>query len=464
MTLPSLSKFPARPGDLPVRGRGLSLASPFYTLSRGLFLATIFSAPWAFGAVQPWGWGALVVLSLLALVLWVAGCVHSGELRITWSPFYWPFLAFIAIACVQLFAGLTTDRVGTREALLKLVTNFMFFFLAGQFLCPQPARRRSLERWGLLVLTLALGLSVLALAQVITSSHGLIYWTVKTTYGPYGPYVSYNDYCGIMEMLTPVAVGYILSQAFPKLLRLLLWLAVGTALASIWISGSRGGTAVTLVEAAVFGFFILRHWKQAAWRRMLPLIAGLILACGAVFLLVGVSHVTDRGLSVFQTDKSFEVKLGDRLWVAKDTLRIALHNPKLGVGVGCFEYVFPAYATHTTDLHWTHAHNDLFEALAETGLPGGLVLVWGLGVFFWLGFRNLSNTLRTDWGWIRAGALVATIGLGVHSLVDFNLRIPANAAWFVVCLAVVTQPYFLTDRVRVLRSNPTWEPSGKFVN
>ena len=188
------------------------------------------------------------------------------------------------------------------------------------------------------------------------------------------------------------------------------------------------------------------------------------LACGAVFLLVGVSHLTDRGLSVFQTDKSFEVKLGDRSWVAKDTLRIAVHNPKLGVGVGCFEYVFPGYATHTTDLHWTHAHNDLFEALAETGLPGGLVLLWGLGVFFWLGFRNLSNTLRTDWGWIRTGALVATIGLGVHSLVDFNLRIPANAAWFVVCLAVVTQPYFLRDRVRILRANPTWEPSGRFVN
>lgn len=404
------------------------------------------------------------MLSLLALVLWATGCVNSGELRITWSPFYWPFLAFVGIACVQLFAGLTTDRVATREALLKLVTNFVFFFLAGQLLCPQPANRRALERWGLLVLTLAFGLSVLALAQVMSGSHGLIYWTVKTTYGPYGPYVSYNDYCGLMEMLTPVAVGYILSQAFPKLLRLLLWLAVGTALASIWISGSRAGTAVTLVEAMVFGFFILRHWKQAAWRRILPLITGLILACAAVFIIVGASGVSDRGLSIFQTDKSFEVKLGDRLWVAKDTLRIAAHNPKLGIGVGCFEYVFPAYATHTTDLHWTHAHNDLFEALAETGLPGAVVLVWGLGVFFWLGFRNLSNTLRADWGWIRIGALVATLGLGLHSLVDFNLRIPANAAWFVVCLAVVTQPYLLTDRVRILRPNPSWEPSGRFVN
>jgi O-antigen ligase len=464
VSIPSLSRSAADFGEFPLREVGRTVESPLHGAARVLLLATLFGAPWAFGAVQPWGWGALVVLSVLALVLWAAGCAHGGALRVAWSPFYWPFLAFLAIACVQLFAGLTTDRIATREAVLKLVTNFVFFFLAGQLLCPQPTNRRPLRRWGVMVSLLAAGLSVLALAQIMTSSRGLIYWTVKTTYGPYGPYVSYNDYCGIMEMLIPVSVGYILSQSASKLSRMILWLAVGVDLASIWISGSRGGTAVTLVEAVIFGFIILRHWRQAAWRRMLPLIAGLILACAAVFTFVGTGSVTNRGWSIFQTDKSFEVKLGDRFWVAKDTLRMAEKNPWRGVGVGCFEYVFPAYISQPTDLHWTHAHDDFVEALAETGFPGGFVVIWGVVVFFWLAFRNFSKTLRTDWGWIRLGAVVGSLGLCIHSLVDFNLRIPANAAWFVVCLAIVTQPYVLTERIRVLRPEPLWETDQRFVN
>jgi O-antigen ligase len=314
------------------------------------------------------------------------------------------------------------------------------------------------------VSALAFGLSALALAQVMTNSHGLIYWTVKTAYGPYGPYVNYNNYCGLMEMLIPISVGYLLTPSSHRLPRMVLWLGVGIALASIWISGSRGGTLVTLVEAVIFGFIILRHWNQAQWRRALPLIAGLIVACASVFAFVGTGQVSNRGWSIFQTDKSFEVKLGDRYWVAKDTLRIARRNPWLGVGVGCFETEFPSYASHTTDLHWTHAHNDLVEALAETGLAGGVVLVWGLVVFFRLAFRDFSNNLRTKWGWIRMGALVGLLGLGIHSLVDFNLRIPANAAWFVVCLAIVTQPYFSTSRARLVIPDSTWEPGKRFVN
>lgn len=464
MTLPSLSRFPDRSFEFAARRAARKSATPFHAAARLLLVVTICAAPWAFGAVQPWGWGGLAVLSLAALVLWAVGCMYCGLLRVTWSPIYWPFLAFLSIACLQLFAGLTVDRIATREAVLKLATNFIFFFLAGQLLNSQPENGRWLKRWGFITAIEAFALSALAMAQIMTSSHGLIYWTVKTTYGPYGPYVSYNDYCGLMEMLIPVAVGYILSRSSDRLSRAALWLGVGMALASVWISGSRGGTAVTLVEAVIFGLIILRYWKEGPWRRALPFITGLILTSAAIFVFVGSGRVSERGWTIFRTDKSFEVKLGDRLWVAEDTLRMARSHPWLGVGVGGFETAFPAYASHPTDLHWTHAHNDYAEALAETGLVGGLVILWGLVVFFRLAFRDFSKTLRMDWGWIRVGALVGLLGLGVHSMVDFNLRIAANAAWFVVCLAIVTQPYSLTEHTHMVISDAIWRRSRRFVN
>jgi hypothetical protein len=76
--------------------------------------------------------------------------------------------------------------------------------------------------------------------------------------------------------------------------------------------------------------------------------------------------------------------------------------------------------------------------LAESGLAGGLLMVVALALFFRLAFMRLGERLRNDAGWIQVGAALGCGGLLVHSFVDFNLRIPANAAWFAVLAAVAT--------------------------
>jgi O-antigen ligase len=351
---------------------------------------------------------------------------------------------------VQFFAGLTADRMATREAVLKLFTNFVLFFLAGQLIPRQADNGRSLKWWGAVATLLAFGLSVLALAQLMTTGHGVIYWTVATHFGPFGPYVSPNDYCGMMEMLIPVAVGYILSGASPWVPRIVLWLGVVVGLASIVISGSRAGVAVVLIELLVFGFIIYRYRPQGTWHRAFPLVVGLVLiSAGLIGWLATSGRMGNRALSLLQPDNSFQMKVGDRLWVARDTLRIARSRPWLGVGVGTFETVFPAFMTHPSDMHWTHAHNDFAEGLAEAGLAAGVLILWGLLLFFRRALLHIPERLRIGWGWIPMGATVGVVGLLCHSLVDFNLRVPANAAWFVVCVAVATLP--LPSPARSLR-------------
>jgi O-antigen ligase len=324
---------------------------------------------------------------------------------------------------------------------------------------------KTIQQWGLLVLILALGLSALAIAQVITTGHGWIYWYIRTPHGPFGPYVSANDYCGLLEMLIPVAAGYVLSGSSRRVPAVLLWIAVGVALASVAMSGSRGGAVVTLIEVLLFAYIAIRHQSRRHWGLGLPVILGLILiSAGAFAWVANGQRETDRALSVFQTNKSLQVKMGDRLWVAKDTLRMALHHPWLGVGVGGFETAFPPYMSHVSDIHWTHAHDDFAEGLSETGLPGAVLLVWGMVLFISLGYFHIRERLRADWGWIPVGALVGATGLLCHSLVDFNLRIPANAAWFVVCLAVATHPGTWPDRAPRRVREPSPETDEGFVN
>ena len=66
------------------------------------------------------------------------------------------------------------------------------------------------------------------------------------------------------------------------------------------------------------------------------------------------------------------------------------------------------------------------------------LMVAALVMFFGLAFRKLAQRLRDDAGWIQLGAAIGCCGLLVHSFVDFNLHIPANAAWFAVLASVAT--------------------------
>ena len=447
------------------RDAGKSPAFSPQGIARILLLGILFGAPWALGAVQPWAWGSMMVLALLTLVLWAVGCVQRGVLRVSWSSLCWPFLGFILVALIQLLAGLTADHAATREAVLKLCMNFLFFFLAGQLLFSTSGDGNGLKWWGGLALFLGFAMSVLALAQMMTTGHGLIYWSIRTPFGPFGPYVSSNDYSGLLELLIPVAVGYILSGAAPRVPRLLLWLAVGLALGSVGISSSRGGAGVMLVELLLFALFIFRFRPRGAWHPVFPLIVVLVfISAGTFAWMANAGRNANRALSIFQTDKSIQVKMGDRFWVGEDTLRMVLSHPWWGVGVGAFETAFPPYMAHASNIHWTHAHDDYLEALAETGLAGAVFVLWGLVLFFRRAFSDFPGRLRTQFGWIQIGAVVGTVGLLCHSLVDFNLRVPANAAWFVVCVALATSRIAWPARPRVLIREPVVARGEEYLN
>lgn len=465
MTIPTLSRSPVRLRESSSREER-RLSSPFLAIARMLLIATLCAAPWAFGAVQPWAWGTLMVLSLLTLVLWAVGCAHRGILRICWSPLYWPFLAFLFVAVLQLVAGLSADHMATREAVLKIVTNLVLFFLAGQLLNAQRENGRALPKVGLVVYLLALAMCVEGLVQLYWGgSLRVIYGTFHVTGAAFGPYVNHNNYAGLMEMLLPISVAYILSRSWTPPLLFLAWCGVGLVVTSIWISGSRGATLVLLIEGMVWAGVLIWKRPRGVSPGLFAMLGGVVLISAVVFSwMVSTGRVGTRALSVFEPHGSLEVKLGDRLRVGIDTLRMARSNPWIGVGVGSFESVFPNYMTFPMDRHWTHAHDDVLEAVAETGLPGAAIILLSLVLFARVAFAHIGRRLHHGWGWIQLGASVGAVGLFFHSFVDFNLRVPANAAWFVVCLAIATHARPATASARRVVWDSGADRNSEFIN
>lgn len=400
-----------------------------YQVLTGLLLA----APLAFGAVQPWGWGGMALVACLLSLWWLVISVRQSAVRLVWSPLCLPGISFLLLGIIQLAARGTLDAIGTREALIKLASDVTFFFLATQCLAASQARWSEL---GLAVTVFAFALALFALIQFL-SDPTRIYWLITPRWPGwiFGPYVNHNHYAGLMEMLIAVACAYVWTRRQTRPARLLASIAILIPAASLLMSGSRGGCLALGVEMCLF-VGILLYSAAGNERLKLALYAVFGMAGAAlIFLWMDTASITRRLAMMFEPSSYHEAGWTSRRVVALDSLRILRDHPVAGAGLGSFEVAYPRYQSFPGDEVWDHAHNDFVEALAETGLVGGVLIAASIALFLRLAFTGLRDRLRAPGAWLQVGAAVGCCGILVHSLVDFNLHIPANAAWFAVWAA-----------------------------
>ncbi len=403
------------------------------TAARALLLVTLLAAPLAFGAVEPWAWVSLQWLVLASLLLWVLGCIRQRVLRIAWLPLYGPAALFLLLGLIQYWGHFTLDPTATRESLLKLITGLVLLFLATQLLANDS--EKLLSRFGFVVAVYAFALGLFAVLQ-FGSSNGRIYWVVEPNAWTFGPYVNHNHYAGLMEMLIPIAAGCLLSRPEKDPARTFLGLALLVPAASLLLSGSRGGLLAFLAEIFMFGTVLLMAYRKRGRRSSLTVLALGVTAAAALFFWLDPGEVSKRLANVFASARTTETTMTDRIVMSRDSLRIVRAHPWVGIGLGSFENVYPQYQSFASDFSAVHAHDDYAEALAETGLAGGLLIALALVIFLRCGFSKLEERLKRPTGWVEFGATVGCCGLLIHSFADFNLHIPANAAWFCVSLAV----------------------------
>jgi putative inorganic carbon (hco3(-)) transporter len=171
-----------------------------------------------------------------------------------------------------------------------------------------------------------------------------------------------------------------------------------------------------------------------SWRRRA--IAPLIVA-GAVLALVtiGVPQVRHRmfgkaGLSHITSNRSTLVKNG---------LKLAVHHPVVGVGVGGFKC---GYANETLrngcvkgkEPKAAASHDSAITVAAETGLPGLVLLVWLVATGFALTFRRNPVTTPTERARLAFG--LALLAIVVHSLF-YNALIEDPLFWALLALSVL---------------------------
>jgi O-antigen ligase len=392
--------------------------------------------PLAFGAVEPWSIFVVEVGAVLLSALWLAKQWVDGEINLLGNPLFLPMAAFAGLIALQLVlrrSAYTHDSID--EGLLYCAYALLCFLATQSLLRVSQARKIALilTAYGCLI-------AAFALLQGV-APNGKLYWMRQPRLGGwiYGPYVNHNHYAGLMELLIPIPLVISLSHLAQQKARIACGIAAAVMAGTIFLSGSRGGMLAIFVELAVLGVVLSRQKKS-----MRIAIGAGAFAVVLVSLLawLGGKELTTRVVSI-STEARGEISGGMRLSIDRDTVQMFRQRPVLGWGLGTFPVVYPQFRSFYTNFFVNEAHNDYLQLLSEMGLLGFGTMIW----FFVLLFRRIPRKIQ-QWPSNVSGAVTLACALGitgilVHSLIDFNLQIPANAALFYVFCTIAAAPPLL---------------------
>jgi hypothetical protein len=422
-------------------------------------------APLPLGANRPLPMAMLGVAIGMLLILWSL-LLSFGRLsmRIDSKRLRWPIF-FYFIVClwilIQWMPGLPfqiTDpiwkeagrRLGepnllphisvnpnaTLEGLMHLLAYAGIFWLTFQF------TRQSERAWTAVRAITIIG-SLYALYGIIIYMTGngwiLIYPKWSYPHSLTSTFVNRNSYASFAGLTLLCAVSLFIKHLRPffalrhplrskiaiiveQVLAKAVWktaaiLIISTALL---LSTSRAGVASTLVGLLCLLAFYLSQ-QRLKKLHALTLVVGAITAGMIVFAASG-NHISKR-LEVDQIDSNFDV----RKRIYNLTWEAIMTSPWKGTGFGTFADVFPAYrdADRLSPVLWDKAHNTYLENALELGLPAALLLNLALALLAIRCARGVVVRRRDKL--LPALGVGASILVGLHSLVDFSLQIPAVA-------------------------------------
>lgn len=449
-------------------------------------------APIPLGSKHPLGWAILTTLALIAALLWIASTFRVSSSASLSYPVRWASALFLLFS-VYIFAqalplpdgvikllnpathalyaavdpglpvpmALSTDRGVTLDEALRSSSLFFVFLILVNLL----NSKRRLIVFCYVVLGSGLIHACFALLDTVYDGHLFrrpIIGLGSPATSIAGTYTNRNHFAGLMELTFFLAVALYLAQlrrsksvrsTRDRLRRVSNWLlsvqpwyllSLLITLVALLFSASRGGFLSTVAASLMLGAFIGVRTRFRVSKTNLLVISAVALPLIAGTAL-GIDRLAKRLEKSGLTDDRYELR--------QLAYRMIGDFPVFGSGSGTFRHLYPAYETtpfrNGRMLH--HVHNDYLELALETGLIGFSLFAGAISLCVLCVVRApVSKSDRTIIA-IRLGCLGGVVSLLIHSMVDWNLQIPANAYWFTVVLAIAVASTTL-DRDR--RVNP----------
>jgi len=331
--------------------------------------------------------------------------------------------------------------------------KYIFYFLFGWLVFNNVKSKKQVEIFVLAMIGGAVFQSFYGLAEFFGGGEKIfgykkIYYVGSAT----GTFINRNHFSGFLEMILPLSLGYLLAKAnffsFRKGLGIkekILWFSqerlqkcviygLSAALIGLGIFFSRSRTGIFVFFTTVFLMAVLlsaagSRRKYSRRKRQIKVMRTVVLVVLFSAVLIGIKPIIER----FSWK---DLMREQRPIFFKNTVEMIGDFPLLGTGPGTYASAYGMYEKIYFPALVDHAHNDYLELAAESGLVGAVCLV----LFAWgaVGCLLVRWAKRRDYlvRGVVLGCLAGIVAILIHSLTDFNLRIPANAVYFVTLYAL----------------------------
>ena len=250
--------------------------------------------------------------------------------------------------------------------------------------------------------------------------------TLHQHYAPrwVGTYACPNHYGAILYLAIGAALALGAFSKLPWPVRIVFFYLAATMLVGVIYSASRGSLLGTCGVVLAFTLFAVRYGMVRWW---VPLLGAVAIVGGLAFVLSHSSFSASRVDEAQQIVEHGGLKGYVRVVLARDALRIARDHPWFGTGPATFVFEHPRYQDSTFPTRAVLAHDDYLNCLADYGLAGfipAMVFVGAVSVAY---LRRPRAIARWQDRVLVIAGFSAWVGLALHSFVDFNMHIPANA-------------------------------------
>jgi O-antigen ligase len=414
-----------------------------------LTLAMLVFAPLALGAVEAWAFLVVQGLAPAVLVLWGVRLWAERKPKFFWPPLAWVVTTFTLYALGRYFTA-DIEYVARQELIQVLLFAFLFFAVINNLHGQDETRIISFTLIGLATL-----IASYAVAQL--THHTNQVWNVFSPYSgrASGTFISPNNLSDFLAMLLPLTLAFLLVGRVSMVTRILLGYAALTMVAGLLVTFSRGGWLAAAAGIFLLLGILLGHRNH----RLRAILLLVVLAAGVgVFGKLYLSKTIGYMERVAKPDAAGPsvLDVNSRLYMWQAATEMWRDHFWWGVGPAHFDYRFREYRPENLQRRPDRAHNDYLNLLADWGLVGGAIVFTGFGIFIFSLVKTWPHVRReeNDFGHSQSnrfafflGAVGALTALAVHSFMDFNLHIPANALIGVTLLALVTSNLrFATER------------------
>ena len=196
--------------------------------------------------------------------------------------------------------------------------------------------------------------------------------------------------------------------------------------AGLIYSTSRGGLISLICSTFIF-FIMLRLGKANVSKGRLTQIfvaTTLVIICITI-LWSNVNPLKQRLNKLANLDYNLNHSRAEAI---KSSFRIAQDFPIFGIGLGAFPNLYYRYRSpQISNAAYTASHCDYIQLVSETGIIGfGFFIISISGYIIFVVRRHMRES-NAKICTMTAGVLAAISSLLIHSFVDFNAQIPANA-------------------------------------